>query len=838
MVQHIHHYVNGSRTSGVESFTRFGNTCSCRHKNGTLSQSSVIIVMLSMIVIIVSCVQLCIVSVGATETGASDARGDDGSPYDNTIPTPTGGAMIINGTSGSMHATTGNGHGNGAKTNGIESINSFDVYFYSSGTTYYITCYSGYSCITPSSVGYIDCSTSSYTSSYTECYADFVIEAGSGWYVTAYVSDAIGTTRHETNWGSQIGEEYAYLTSSRVRSLLSNSYSCATSSIIRYLYIRVYCFSYYCTPSISFATQWAINSCGMEWLTSSSCNNCINTTTADCYYSEESAYAPDDDICSDAIGDSPAGTYDCTDGLQWITDDWSSCSCSGTQTRTITCENEDACSISSSYCSYDDDLSQPLTQQSCAISGEWTSGSWSTCSCNGVQTRTVSCYSSTCSRTVSSCSGSQPTTQQSCSIPSSCTPSSSTGTELSSSTGTDLSSSSSTGTPSTDLSSFTIYYYSGETLYSKVCDSSSSCITPSSVGYLDCTSSNYSSSYTECYADFIIEACSGWYVATYVADSGGTTRHHTNWASQNGNGYAYLSDLSLNEPGSYSYASSCATSSVIRYLYLRVYCFASQCSPTISFETFWATITCGIQWVTSSSCNNCVNTTTADCYYSEVLAYAPDDSICTSAIGASPATTGYCTNGLQWITDVWASCGCDGTQTRTITCESADQCSLSSSYCVSLPQPLTQQSCSIPSSCSSSSSTTAMVIAIPIGAALLIMGTIVAVVRYKRPPPRSSSTPKPPAAAGGAATTIMSPTSIVPTGAGSPQQRNLPSGSSITITSPHEPPPRYYINTMAAGSGVYYGAPHDTPMTSAPPPFPPSPQVMPCHACCSINTKS
>ena len=91
----------------------------------------------------------------------------------------------------------------------------------------------------------------------------------------------------------------------------------------------------------------------------------------------------------------------------WLTTSWSSCAggvCggSGTQTRSVTCSNNN-CSGA-----------QPSTSQSCTMApcGLWQVGSWSSCSgfcgTTSTQTRSVSCPSGNCS------SGTKPSTSQSC----------------------------------------------------------------------------------------------------------------------------------------------------------------------------------------------------------------------------------------------------------------------------------------------------------------------------------------------------------------------------------------------------------------------------------------
>jgi hypothetical protein len=382
------------------------------------------------------------------------------------------------------------------------------------------------------------------------------------------------------------------------------------------------------------------------------------------------------------------------------------------------------------------------------------------------------------------------------------------------------------------ISSFNVYYTSSSTTYYETCSPGSTCISGKT---LTCSTGTWSSTYTTCYTDLYIEAGSGWYFGTYISDaSGGTSRFYYNWGTQDGLTYASISSSSIYSPGVYSYGYSCSTLSSTRYVYLRVYCFAESCTPTITFDTFWAASKCGMTWRTSSSCSNCVNTTTADCYYTSISASAPDDSICTSAIGTSPAGTGYCTNGLQYTTSDWSSCDCDSeTQTRTVSCSNANSCTLPSSYCSGLTasSSSTSQSCSKPSSCAAT--TIALAVSIPVGT-IILLGSIFMVVRkykqYNKPKDDGKATGSSGVNGGGInRLDITSPTSFEIV---SPQ-KTIPSGPSITVSQP-DGNGGYYINTMAspAGGSYVYPATYD-PTTGAPPP---NIQVYGAPGVCSFNT--
>ena len=107
------------------------------------------------------------------------------------------------------------------------------------------------------------------------------------------------------------------------------------------------------------------------------------------------------------IADSFKNVPSCT---FWEYSDWSSCSSSGNQTRTVTSSSPSSCTGGS-----------PVTSQSCTYTpptstcSSWAYSNWGTCSSSGNQTRSV------VSSSPNGCSGGSPTLQQSCTYTPPCT---------------------------------------------------------------------------------------------------------------------------------------------------------------------------------------------------------------------------------------------------------------------------------------------------------------------------------------------------------------------------------------------------------------------------------
>ena len=96
----------------------------------------------------------------------------------------------------------------------------------------------------------------------------------------------------------------------------------------------------------------------------------------------------------------------------WVPGSWGTCSSSGTQTRSVTCQDSSGNIVSNSNCT----STEPATTQSCtpATNYTWVSGAWSACSA-GTETRTVSCENSSNTVVSSSyCTSTEPAASQSC----------------------------------------------------------------------------------------------------------------------------------------------------------------------------------------------------------------------------------------------------------------------------------------------------------------------------------------------------------------------------------------------------------------------------------------
>jgi hypothetical protein len=285
-----------------------------------------------------------------------------------------------------------------------------------------ISCSSGSSCTAISQT----CQSGSYTSTTSTCYFDILVNAESGWNVNSALSVNSGSTSHYVNWGNWAAPNNG---ANGPFGSASNGWSCSSSTIQR-MYLRVYCFAASCGYALTFTTSWAISSCGMTWLpgTTTTCNsNCLFTRTASCYYSAYSTYAPSSSICTTAIGAYSGGSSYCASGA--ICDNTSICQsnvcvnlCSGNP-----CNSQGTCHVANSaaYCS----CTSCYSGSTCLVAPSgftWQQSSWSSCNCDGKQTRTLSCVSSSgCAMSSSAC-GSPPVSSQTCEVPSSCSTNTST----------------------------------------------------------------------------------------------------------------------------------------------------------------------------------------------------------------------------------------------------------------------------------------------------------------------------------------------------------------------------------------------------------------------------
>eukprot|EP00456_Euglypha_rotunda_P000774 TRINITY_DN10130_c0_g1_i6.p1 TRINITY_DN10130_c0_g1~~TRINITY_DN10130_c0_g1_i6.p1 ORF type:complete len:454 (-),score=3.68 TRINITY_DN10130_c0_g1_i6:26-1387(-) len=254
---------------------------------------------------------------------------------------------------------------------------------------------------------------------------------------------------------------------------------------------------------------------------------------------------------------------------------------------------------------------------------------------------------------------------------------------------------------------------------------------------------------SNCYFDVKVTVPSGQTVDVNVDTTSGVTTEYVKWG-----GYAVQGNANVNGPFYNSfYAWTCATSSTAE-MYVRIYCYSSQCTYSITLTPSMAINECGMTWQeqASTECDsNCRQNSHAKCYYATHNQYAPSNSICDAGLGTyvpavsacpidsscginsvcqgpwPPTCTNLCDSmncgihGIcevanaqakctcsgcysgefceitpigEWINKSWSDCDCDdGIQTRTVSCETSFGCPLPESYCDWTETRITQRNC-------------------------------------------------------------------------------------------------------------------------------------------------
>lgn len=155
-----------------------------------------------------------------------------------------------------------------------------------------------------------------------------------------------------------------------------------------------------------------------EWLTSpySACG--CDGSQARSVLCKQGVTTVEDSLCPTP---KPAETEACAASSNcyvWSTSAFDACSCSGSQTRTVVCKNGSNI-VNDSLCT----ATKPSTTGTCAAPSScyaWSTGTWDSCSCAGSQSRSVVCKNGSTTVSDALCVASKPAMNQSCSAPSTC----------------------------------------------------------------------------------------------------------------------------------------------------------------------------------------------------------------------------------------------------------------------------------------------------------------------------------------------------------------------------------------------------------------------------------
>ncbi len=376
----------------------------------------------------------------------------------------------------------------------------------------------------------------------------------------------------------------------------------------------------------------------------------------------------------------PAAALNCTSVLtySWLPGEWSACSASGTQVRTVTCVDSTQAPAIATLCN---PTSKPSETQACnaPVTYSWRTGDWGVCSIVGVQTRDVSCYGSNGAPAASCDATTQPISLRPCTLP--LTYGWRTG---------DWSVCSVSGDQSRSV---TCIDSTGATALASQCDAGTrpaeteSCTPPVT----------YSWQVTE-WATCV--AGNQTRTVTCVASTGGTVANSFCDAATKP-----VSSQPCDTPPTYAWRpGDWATCSAAGSQSRSVICVAStgetvadslcgggkpattqSCTPPVTYS--WQPGT----WGTCSASG--IQTRSLACLASTGSVVA--SSFCSAV--TPPATSQSCTPPVTygWRTGDWSTCSAAGSQSRSVTCVDSNGATVANSFCGS-GQPATTQSCTPP----------------------------------------------------------------------------------------------------------------------------------------------
>jgi hypothetical protein len=191
---------------------------------------------------------------------------------------------------------------------------------------------------------------------------------------------------------------------------------------------RGYCSNGACTESI--CTDYGLPYCG---ITTDGCKQICGGGSSG--YACSSAWTQPDCRLADGLVCKLSTYSTCSTGVctvasapvtySFFSGALTTCSCSGSQTRSVTCRRNDGVDVADSFCS---GQTKPATQLTCTPPSTcyvWSSTSWSTCSVDcgsGTQTRSSTCVQAAGSPnpgstvSASQCTTAMPASQQSCNL--------------------------------------------------------------------------------------------------------------------------------------------------------------------------------------------------------------------------------------------------------------------------------------------------------------------------------------------------------------------------------------------------------------------------------------